>query len=249
MKKVLIVLSIVLSCFLLFACVEKPAAEVETPALTINAYVTLYNAGAAAMQQRKVEATDLNKDNKIDIDEVFVAAHKDLNRESDYASGITEWGLSVKKLLGDTSGSFGYYLNDVSAWSLNDEVKDEDYLTAFVYADGTTYSDTYSYFDIRNANAVKGTEVILSLSNIGYVVELDDDGNPVIDENTGYEKYVMAPVATAGATITVNGESTDVLTDADGIAKISFSEAGTYVISASSTSLTLVPPVCIVTVK
>ena len=246
MKKVLTVVSIILCCFLLFACTEKPVEE--APALTINAYVTLYNAGTSAMQQTKIEATDLNKDNKINIDEVLVAAHKNLNRESDYASATTEWGLSITKLLGDASGNFGYYVNDVASMSLNDEVKEGDYLTAYVYVDGTYWSDTYTYFDIRTANAVKGTEVILSVSNIGYVKALDDNGNPIIGED-GYEIYVPAPVATVGATITVNGEATTVVTDADGVAKITFNEAGTYVVSATSTTLTLVPPVCVVTVK
>lgn len=247
MKKVLTVVSIILCCFLLFACTEKPVEE--APALTINAYVTLYNAGTAAMQQTKVQATDLNNDNKINIDEVLVAAHKDLNRESDYASATAAWGLSITKLLGDASGNFGYYVNDVASKSLDDEVKAGDYLTAYVYVDGTYWSDTYTYFDIRTANAVLGTDVILSVSNIGYVVALDDNGNPIIDEETGYEKYVPAPVATVGATITVNGEATDVVTDADGVAKISFDKAGTYIVSATSTTLTLVPPVCVVTVK
>ena len=118
MKKVLTAISIILCCFLLFACTEKPVEE--APALTIDAYVTLYNAGAAAMQQRKIEATDLNKDNKINIDEVLVAAHKDINKESDYASATTEWGLSITKLLGDASGNFGYYVNDVASNSLED---------------------------------------------------------------------------------------------------------------------------------
>jgi len=230
MKKVLTVVSIILCCFLLFACTEKPVEE--APALTIDAYVTLYNAGAAAMQQRKIEATDLNKDNKINIDEVLVAAHKDLNKESDYASATTQYGLSITKLLGDTSGSYGYYVNDASAWSLADEVKADDYVTAYVYVDKEAYSDSYSFFTIRNATAVKGETFSLTLKNAGF----DAEWNTVI-------------AATEGATITVNGEATTVVTDADGVAKITFTEAGTYVISATSTTLTLVPPVCVVTVK
>ena len=230
MKKVLTVVSIILCCFLLFACTEKPVEE--APALTINAYVTLYNAGTSVMQQKKIVATDIDKDNKINIDEVLFAAHKNLNKEGDYASATTQYGLSITKLLGDTSGSYGYYVNDASAWSLADEVKEGDYVTAYVYADKVGYSDSYSFFTIRNATAVKGEIFNLTLKNAGF----DAEWNTVI-------------AATEGATITVNGEAKEIVTDANGVATLSFAEAGTYVISATSNTVTLVPPVCVVTVK
>ena len=47
-----------------------------------------------------------------------------------------------------------------------------------------------------------------------------------------------------GATITVNGEKTAIKTDANGNATISIEKNGTYVISAVSSTQTLVPPVC-----
>ena len=49
--------------------------------------------------------------------------------------------------------------------------------------------------------------------------------------------------------ITVDGETTAYKTDAEGKVLLSFDRKGTYVVSATSDSLTLTPPVCVVTVK
>ena len=89
----------------------------------------------------------------------------------------------------------------------------------------------YARYD-RQANvAEQNAEILLTLNAAGY----DASWNPVI-----------LPVE--GAVLTVNGEKTDILTDENGNAVLTLAEAGTYTVSAVSETMTLVPPVCIVTV-
>lgn len=66
---------------------------------------------------------------------------------------------------------------------------------------------------------------------------------------SGYDaSFAPVTLAVADAVITVDGIVTEVKTDAEGKASITFDAAGTYVVSATSESMTLVAPVCIVTV-
>ena len=48
--------------------------------------------------------------------------------------------------------------------------------------------------------------------------------------------------------LTIGGEETSAVTDAEGRAVLTFAEAGTYVVSAVSPSQRLVAPVCVITV-
>ncbi|MBO4539521.1 MAG: hypothetical protein J5781_04535 [Clostridia bacterium] len=229
MKKVLTVISIILCCFLLFACTEKPAETPAEPVVhdTIDVYVTFSNAGELVLKQEKVTVVDTNDDKKFTAQETFDAFHAANNKEIVVSEGFITKLWSI-----ETGGSVLYYVNDVMAGSINEEVKAGDYFYALILVDGINWSDSYSYFTARSMNTVKGEEISFTLKNVGF----DASWNTVI-------------AATEGATITVNGTATDVVTDANGVAKITFTEAGTYVISATSTTLTLVPPVCVVTVK
>ena len=104
----------------------------------------------SAMLDRSVIVKDINSDGKLTYDEALTAAHEayyEGGAATGYGSETTEFGLSLKKLWGDTSGIFGYWLNDTSCWSLADEVKDGDSLNAFVYKDAVGWSDAYVRFD------------------------------------------------------------------------------------------------------
>ncbi len=250
MKKVLTIVSIILCCFLLFACTEKPAENVATPAdppattpegtpagtqtqtdsepshETIDVYVTFSNAGELALKQEKVTVADTDDDKKFTAQETFDAFHAAKSKEFVVSEGYITKIWSIK------TGDCMYYVNDVMAEGLNEEVKDGDYFNVFIFADTTAWSDSYSFFTARQLTAVKGQEFNLVLKNIGF----DAAWNNVI-------------AATEGATITVDGEAKEIVTDANGVATLSFAEAGTYVISATSTTTNLVPPVCVVTVK
>ena len=116
--------------------------------------------------------------------------------------------------------------------SLADPVKDGDRINAFVYTDLKTWSDKYCYFDKASVTAQSGESFSLVLTGAGF----DGDWN-----------QISVPVE--GAKITVDGEATDFVTDADGRVSVTVSEAGSHVISAISDSETLVPPVCVAVIE
>ncbi len=194
-------------------------------------YVSIANKGQLVAAQTEVTVTDIDGDNALTVNDALYAAH-----EAVYSGGAKngysyythkDYGLSLGKLWGDTSGNFGYYINNSSCWSLADGVKNGDYLNAFVYSDSKNYSDKYCFFNSYTVNADSGSDIGLTLSSAGY----DANWNPV-----------TLPVA--NAEITVDGVKTGVKTDANGKATIQISGAGKHIISAVSASETLVPPVC-----
>ncbi len=210
------------------------AATMVTGAFTVTAsaaesakvFVTISD-GTLKLTQEEIIAKDLNNDGKINIDEALFAAHEEMYQGDDagYESGDSEYGRSLVTLWGNDCGSYGYYVNNASAISLDDEVKDGDYINAYCYTDLTSWSDTYCFFDKYNIN---GSNFSLTLSAAAW----DENYNPIT-------------VPVEGAVITINGEKTDFVTDAEGKVAVAIDEAGSYVISAVSETQTLVPPVCI----
>ena len=198
-------------------------------------YVSISDAtGALVLAYAPVALTDADGDGALTICDALECAHTMYHPDgaAAFVAEDTEWGKSLYVLWGiDNGGSYGYMLNDVSAWSLVDPVKDGDHVKAYAFTDLTAFSDTYAYFTAPVAAAVVNTEIALTLNAAGY----DEAWNPV-----------TLPVA--GATLTVNGEKTDIVTDENGNAVLTLAEAGTYTVSAVSETMTLVPPVCIVTV-
>ncbi len=224
MKKVL---SLVLVCLMLAGCMSVSAfAEA---AVTVN--VTVADKGKLVAAQTKVSVTDIDSDGKLTVNDALYAVHKEAypsGAEAGYSYYVhKDYGLSIGKLWGDSSGNFGYYLNNVSCWSLSDTVKDGDYLNAFVYADSKKFSDTYCFFDEYTLTSDTNTDITLTLNGAGY------------DENWN---SITVPVK--NAEITVDGKGTGIRTDENGKATIQIKGNGEYVISAKSESLVLVPPVC-----
>lgn len=230
-------LSMALVAMMLLGVFCIPAfAEDTQPAADATVYVTISDGeGKLVLTQEAITVTDKDGDGTITVDEALFATHEakfEGGAEAGYGSAYTPYGLSMTKLWGDASGSFGYYVNNASAWSLADTVQDGDYVNAFVYTDFTAWSDTYCWFDINTANATVGDAVTLTLSYYAY----DADWNTVV-----------TPVA--GAAITLDGVATEYKTDAEGKVTITLDKAGDVVISATSDTQTLVPPVCKVSVS
>ena len=200
---------------------------------TADVYVTISDKGELVLTQEKVTVKDTDKDGALTINDALYAAHEakfEGGAAVGYSSYYGSYGLSLGKLWADESGSFGYYVNNKSAWSLADVVKEGDYVNAFVYKDGTSWSDTYCFFDINTLETEEGKEITLILSANGY----DANWNPIVN-----------PVE--GAMITVDGKATEYKTDKDG--KVTFILAkGDYVVSAISENQILVPTVCKVAV-
>lgn len=190
--------------------------------------------GALVMAYQPVPLTDADADGALTICDALINAHAAAHPDgaAAFAAVNSEWGLSMAKLWGvENGGSYGYCVNDASAMSLVDPINAGDHVKAYVYTDLTAWSDTYCYFAAPVAAGTVNGEIALTLSANGY----DANWNPVIN-----------PVA--GAVITVNGEKTEIVTDENGNAVLTLAEAGTYTVSVVSDTMTLVPPVCIVTV-
>ena len=206
-------------------------------AVAETVYVTIADGqGQLVMVNAAIDVTDIDADGALTINDALYAAHEaayEGGAEAGYAAADAGYGLSISKLWGEENGgSYGYYLNDVSAYSLLDPVADGDYLNAFVYTDLEAWSDLYCTFGYREVVADAGANIILTLNMMTF----DENWNPV-----------SLPVE--GAILTIDGEDSEVVTDAEGKAQFTIEAAGEYLISARSDSAILVPPVCIVTVK
>ena len=190
----------------------------------VTVYVTVSN-GTLMLTSRAVSVTDVDGDGALTINDALVLAH-----DAAYEGG--SYGLAITKLWGvENGGSYGYYVNDKSAMGLTDKVSDGDRINAFVYTDTVGFSDVYCYFDNSAVTAAAGEKVTLTLLSAGY----DANWQPVVN-----------PVA--GATVTVDGKSTELKTDADGKVTVTFDAEGTHTVSAVSDTARLVPPVCVATV-
>jgi len=190
--------------------------------------VTIAN-GSLKLASAAVSVTDQDKDGQLTINDALISAH-DAHYEGGSAAGFatanTDYGLSMTKLWGAENGSgFGYQVNNGSAMSLVDPIKDGDYIAAYVYTDTTNWSDTYCYFDQGIVEAGAGEAFTLVLSASGF------------DEN-----WAPITLPVAGAVITVDGQPTEFVTDEQGKVTLSLPTGG--IISAVSESQTLVPPVC-----
>ncbi|MBQ9746538.1 MAG: hypothetical protein IJW21_06915 [Clostridia bacterium] len=191
-------------------------------------YVTVANQnGEIAARYEKVAYTE-----GMTIDAALAALHAE-KCEGGYASAESAYGLSMTKLWGvENGGSYGYYVNNASATSLADTLKEGDHVYAFVYTDTVTFSDTYAFFASPTAEAAKGESLELALSYCGY------DAN-----------WAPVTMPVEGAKILVDGAATTYKTNAEGKVSIKFDKAGTYVVTATSDTANLVPPFVIVTVK
>lgn len=228
-------LSLLLSlCLLLTAAMCLAACgEAEKP-VTDPVYVTIA-CGDLKLAHRALTLTDADGDGKTTVNDALILAHDaayEGGAEAGYASAVTEFGKSITKLWGESQGSgYGYYVNNAGAMSVNDEIKVGDSVQAFVYTTAD-FSDTFCYFTDMTVSATRGESITLILLAAGY----DSAWNPIT-------------VPVEGATILIGGEDSGVQTDARGMATITIDQAGEFVISASSDAATLVPPVCIATVK
>ena len=191
-------------------------------------YVTVADEnGEIVALYEKVEFTE-----GMTVDAALAALHEK-KCEGGYASAESTYGLSMTKLWGvENGGSYGYYVNNASPSSLADTLKENDHVYAFIYTDTAAFSDVYAFFSAPTAEAAKGEGLALTLSCAGY----DESWNAV-----------TLPVA--GAKIYVDGEESTFVTDAEGKVTLTFEKAGTYVVTAKSESMTLVPPFVTVTVK
>ncbi|MCC8111696.1 MAG: hypothetical protein LIO74_08945 [Ruminococcus sp.] len=204
---------------------------------SVEVYVTIADEnGSLVLAQEAVTVTDIDGDGALTINDALYTAHEeyyDGGAETGYLSVVSDYELSLDTLWGVTNGgSYGYYVNNNAAWSLEDTIIDGDYINAFIYTDLTSWSDTYCYFDVNTAEAEIGDTLTLTLSAYGYDADWNTVTLPIED-----------------AIITIDGEETDIVTDENGTAILTLDTSGTHIISAVSASQILVPPVCTITVN
>ena len=192
------------------------------------------------MACREVE---LSGKDSYNLDDVFLAMHE-LYYEGGsegYASSESDWGFGIDKIWGDTSYNFGYQLNNQMAMGLGEAVENGDFVDAYIYKNNIKNLESYAAFDIKQGEAYEGEEFELTLS---YVSGYED----------GTWANIFSPLE--GASITINGTQTDIVTDADGKAFITIDEVGEAVISATKTKTVsdvvmpaITAPVCVMDIK
>lgn len=182
----------------------------------VNVTVTISDGnGNIAVCLEEMTVGDTDGDSKITVNDVLATADPE-----GFESYVTDWGLSIKKLCGvENGGSYGFYVNHQMAMSLADEIKDGDYVGAFVYVDAKGLSDAYSFIEkaegIAMADAPEGTELFRA-QYVGW----DENWQPV-----------TLPIV--GADVYVDGEKTDAVTDETGAFTVVF-EPGEHVVTVKS---------------
>lgn len=225
---------------------EEPTLPDVESAEPATVYATIVSDGNIVkdkndtyVAQAPVIVTDLDRNGVLTVDEALYAAHETYyegGAETGYNSFTGTYGLSLGVLWGKgtpgTSATASYWLNNKSCWSLADEVKEGDYITAFNYYDTVYWSDSYSFFGENVAEAKSGSSVKLTLYAMGY----DENWNSVSSFYKGAKVRFLE-----------NEKSdSDAVTDENGQIKISMDdvEPGTYYIVAYSDTNAIVPAVC-----
>lgn len=224
-KTVSLIMAAFMAASLMASCSE--AEKKDTVRVTVAS-------GELLLICDEVALSDADEDGKLTVNDALYLAHEE-NFEggaaAGYASEMTEYGLSLVNLwnIGEYA-PYGYTVNNVSAMSLADEIKAGDSIVAYAYTDTVAWSDTYCFFDKLTADVGAGEEFTLTLSTSGW----DESFNSVT-------------LPLEGAVITVNGEVTDCVTDAEG--KVTLSVSDDAVISAVKEGAVLVPPVFVARIK
>lgn len=204
------------------------------PADPVEVTVTIAVEGELVIAREPVTAHDKDNDGVVSIDEALYFAHESYyegGAEAGYGSYVGDYGVSMSKLWGDESGFFGYRVDDASAWSLADPVKNGQHIAAYVYADQVGWADAYSFFNFQSASTYTG-ELSVTLSALGYDADWNEVASPV-----------------AGAMLIINDFRTDYVTNETGDVIIKLDEPGIYVLSAYSEDTVLVPPTAVITVS
>ena len=222
---------LVLSVSVLFVSAEEAKDSVDV-------HVTIIDEKSEfAVAYKTVTVTDIDKDGAFTVNDTLYAAHEQFYQggaKAGYATELTQWGLSLKKLWGVANGgSYGYLVNNAFAWSMTDPVKADDYVVAFIYTDTKNFSDVYTYFEpqyIEEESTSIGVELTMMMTGF------DKDGKPYTE-----------PVP--GAEITLDGSTLKVVTNAEGKASFYYGEGNPNgyekLISAQVKDMRIVPPICI----
>ncbi|MCR5685447.1 MAG: hypothetical protein K6G81_08545 [Lachnospiraceae bacterium] len=210
---------------------------------SVKVYVTIADEiGLKVVKQQSVTVTDINDDGVLTYIDALYCAHEKYFKGGAaagfaYSIGTTMDGDPlpwVTLLWGiDIGGSYGFYKNNASIASVADGmIENGDYIDAYVYRDLESWSDTYSNFAKRRVVAAKNKAVKLKV----YYMDRD-------------ENWMETPAPLANANIRINNKETDYVTDENGIVKVKFDKAGSYMVTATNSYKLIVDPICLVFVR
>lgn len=227
------IFAILIACVILFSALSISAFAAEE---SVDVIISITEGQSFRFTPQKMKVTDLDSDGKLTVNDALIAAHNRAysgGAEAGYAYEKTEYGLSLTKLGGNTSGNFGYYVNHNPATNLLDEIKNGDIVDACIFEGSYPNLQAYAFLVADKASVRAGDSVTLTLKKITF------------DEN-------FAPVYTPvrGATISILGQNTDQVTDAEGMVTLQASGVGEVVYTASAPSAeNAVIAGCIVTIE
>lgn len=208
-----------------------------TPADPIDVNITVSNQGVlakakdgSAMAYREVHVTDVDEDGHITYEEALIAAqdkYLEGGAKSNYSASsgwVTKfWGVKsdasfsfVRNNKIDTDESTGYSSTVDSL-----DIADGDSLTASVNSDSTYYADWYTYFNEKNAAVEQDEELTLNLKGFQAMAGSGETVVPGVKVGIWKDGKFQ--------------QTGDAVTDNDGNVKISFSEPGEYLVTASGT--------------
>lgn len=219
------------------SCTVTVSASAE--AESVNMTVTIANKGTLVMAQKEIIVADYDADGFLDVDDALYAVHETAyegGAAAGYSTYTGDYGLSLGTLWGDTSGLFGYWLNNNSCNSLADSIKTGDYLVAFVYQN-SDWSDAYARFGAGSYSITEDAELAVTVEAAAYDMA---SGNYVFSTFEGAKLTAYDS--------NLNALSEDAYTVDE--YKVTFRNPGTYYLAASGNENSiLVPAVAKVTVE
>ena len=183
--------------------------------------------------------------------DVIVAAHiavfGDDETDIHNALEVTSAGF-LTNFMGDGLGAFVCIVNNVLGELTADKtlISDGDFVQLFSLQDVSMWSDTYTWFEangqeVKTLNASAGVPFELTLTGIEYIVWGYDDVAGISNAEIVSVEMIGGDVASFDATLAT--------TDANGATTITFTTAGTYILSAvNSGGGALMSPWLVVTV-
>ncbi len=241
-------LSLLLSITMLLSLLSVPAASAQEES-TVTAYLSVSRHGAFVTTNEgsplALSPVTLTGQESYTFDDLFVTAHDlyfDGSADKGYLSADIGYGSpSIVKFWGEETQNVGYQINGGInfAMGLSQPVTDGDIVDVTLYQSLSSDTEYYAKFDAYEKSVSVNDPVTLCLT---AGTEYDASWN-----------YVFTPIS--DAIMTVNGVATDILTDANGNATLTFRHPGTYIVSANKTKqasnetvTAITAPVCRVTV-
>ncbi len=210
------------------------APTVAEDAPTVYVSIT-DDTGALVLACAPVSVTDADGNGHLTMNDALICAHETYYPDGavGYLAEESEFGMSVYRLWGvENGGSYGYCINDAFCINPYAVIWEGVHVKAYAFTDLSSFTDLYGFFQAPTMTVKTGEAVEMTLSVNAF------------DENWS---AVVRPVP--GAALSINGEPAGVVTDDAGMALLTFDAPGVYTVSAASDTITLVAPVCIVTVE